>query len=316
MLLGVLAGLLAGAFWGLSFIAPLAVAPFTGFDLTVVRYAVYALAALAVLARGGFAALRGLDRRTACEIVVLGFTGYTGYYLAVALAVPLAGTPPTVLIIGALPIVLALAGHRRDNAVTLRSLALPLALILAGLLAVNGEALVRSAMPMERAGVALGIALALAGLALWTVYGLHNARALALRPAMTSADWAALTGLGAFASALPLVPLAMAFGLSGFPDAVRAPGALGRLLLWGAITGVLSSLVATWLWALASRNLPLSLAGQLIVSETIFGVVFGLAWDGRGPTLVEAAGGALLVAGVVVAVRRFERRLARDPSPG
>ena len=78
MLVGVLAGLLAGAFWGLSFIAPLAVLPFTGFDLTVVRYAVYALVALAVLARGGFAALRGIDRRTACEIVVLGFTGYTG----------------------------------------------------------------------------------------------------------------------------------------------------------------------------------------------------------------------------------------------
>ncbi len=314
MLVGVLAGLLAGAFWGLSFIAPLAVAPFTGFDLTVVRYAVYALAALAVLARRGFAALRGLDRRTAGEIVVLGFTGYTGYYLAVALAVPLAGASPTVLIIGALPIVLALAGYRRDDAVTLRSLALPLGLILVGLVMVNGDALLRSALPTERAGVALGIVLALAGLVLWTVYGLRNARALATRPAMSDADWAALTGLGAFVSALPLIPIAMAFGLSGLPEAARAPGALGRLLLWGAITGVLSSLVATWLWAVASRRLPLSLAGQLIVSETIFGVVFGLAWDGRGPTVAEAVGGALLVAGVVVAVRTFERRPRRDPN--
>jgi drug/metabolite transporter (DMT)-like permease len=316
MLVGVLAGLLAGAFWGLSFIAPLAVAPFTGFDLTVVRYAVYALAALAVLARGGFAALRGLDRGTACEVVVLGFTGYTGYYLAVALAVPLAGTPPTVLIIGALPIVLALAGHRRDDVVTLPRLALPLTLILVGLLVVNGEALARSAIPTERGAVALGIALAIAGLALWTIYGLRNARALAARPAMSDADWAALTGLGALVSALPLIPIAMAFGLSGFPGAARAPGALGSLLLWGAITGVLSSLVATWLWAMASRRLPLSLAGQLIVSETIFGIVFALAWDGRGPTLAEAGGGALLVAGVVVAVRTFERRPRRDLSPG
>lgn len=315
MLVGVLAGLLAGAFWGLSFVAPLAVAPFTGFDLTVVRYAVYALAGFAVLARGGFAALRGLDRRTACEIVVLGFTGYTGYYLAVALAVPLAGTPPTVLIIGALPIVLALAGHRRDD-VPLPRLALPLALILVGLLVVNGGALARSAIPTERGAVAVGIGLAIAGLALWTVYGLRNARALAARPAMDDADWAALTGLGALASALPLIPIAMVFGWSGFPAAARAPGALGSLLLWGAITGMLSSLVATWLWAVASRRLPLSLAGQLIVSETIFGIVFALAWDKRGPTLAEAVGGALLIAGVGVAVRMFERRSQRKLNPG
>jgi drug/metabolite transporter (DMT)-like permease len=306
MLVGVVAGLLAGAMWGLSFIGPLAVVPYTGFDLTVVRFAVYAAASLALLAPSGFRALRGLDRRTVLELLLLGFTGYSGYYACAAVAVPLAGAPLVVLIIGALPVVLALAGHASGHRnPPLRRLAGPLAMVALGLAIINGAAF--RAAEGGRAALALGVALAVLGLALWTVYGLRNARALAARPGLGDADWAALTGLGAFLSLLPMLPVAWAMGLSALPQALADPAATWRLLGWGLATGIGASLVATWLWAMASRRLPVSLAAQLIVSETVFGVVYGLAWEGRAPTLAELAGSVLLIGGVIAAIRSFQR---------
>src|SRR5689334_23023800 len=103
MLLGVVAGLTAGALWGLTFIAPLLAAPFTPFDLTVGRYLVFGCASLAFLWRGGFAALKGLSSTELAFLIVLALAGNVGYYLLMALAVPLAGSAVVALIVGTLP---------------------------------------------------------------------------------------------------------------------------------------------------------------------------------------------------------------------
>jgi hypothetical protein len=54
--------------------------------------------------------------------------------------------------------------------------------------------------------------------------------------------------------------------------------------------------------------LPVALGAQLIVSETAFGVVGGLVVHARWPTEMEVAGVAVLIAGVVLAIRVFHRR--------
>lgn len=65
-------------------------------------------------------------------------------------------------------------------------------------------------------------------------------------------------------------------------------------------------------WNVASRNLPVALGTQLIVSETAFGVIGGLVVHARWPTEMEAAGVAVLIAGVILAIRVFHGRQARS----
>ena len=74
---------------------------------------------------------------------------------------------------------------------------------------------------------------------------------------------------------------------------------------WGAALAVLASVGGVWAWNVAARNLPVALAAQLIVSETAFGVVGGLAVHGRWPTIPEAMGITVLIAGVVAAIHVF-----------
>ncbi|HQV16220.1 MAG TPA: EamA family transporter, partial [Denitromonas sp.] len=67
----------------------------------------------------------------------------------------------------------------------------------------------------------------------------------------------------------------------------------------------LASWLGTLLWNRASHLLPAALAGQLIVFETMAALVYGFIWYGRWPSLAEMGGIALLLAGVVLAMRAF-----------
>lgn len=307
MLIGVLAGLLAGALWGLTFVAPLVAAPYSPFDLTVGRYLTFGLASLAVLAPGGFPTLRDLNRRDWLLLGLLGFTGNVGYYLAMSLAVPRAGTAVVALIIGCLPVVMGVLGNRGIRRVPPRKLAPSLLLIAGGLLVVSGAAFVDAKAVGALAPFFLGVVLTFAALALWAWYGLRDAGALAERPALSPIAWTALTGVGTLLALLPLLPVGLVAGWSAVPTlGLAGPDAL-RLLAWGLILGLLSSWAATWTWSIAARHLPVSLAGQLIVSETIFASVYGATYEARLPGWTEALEGGLLIAGVVVALRTFDQ---------
>jgi drug/metabolite transporter (DMT)-like permease len=86
-----------------------------------------------------------------------------------------------------------------------------------------------------------------------------------------------------------------------------------RPLLFVAIMlaiGLLASWVGSLCWNRASQLLPTSLAGQLIVFETLAALAMGFAWRGQWPTAGTVLGIALLVAGVVLGVRAFRPRAA------
>ena len=70
--------------------------------------------------------------------------------------------------------------------------------------------------------------------------------------------------------------------------------------------GLSASWLGTLLWNRASRLLPTSLVGQLIVFETLAALAYGFLWRGEGPSAGAIAGIVLLVAGVAVGVRTFQ----------
>ena len=67
--------------------------------------------------------------------------------------------------------------------------------------------------------------------------------------------------------------------------------------------GLFSSWGGTLCWNEASQRLPTTLAGQLIVFETLAALAYGYAWRGGAPAPLALAGIALLLAGVVMALR-------------
>ncbi|MBB2175941.1 DMT family transporter [Gluconacetobacter johannae] len=310
---GLLAGLATGALWALTFIAPLVSGPYSAFDLTVCRYVTFGVVSLMLVAPEGFAALRRLSKADYQILVLLGFTGNVGYYLALSLAVPLAGPPVVALVIGCLPVLMSVLGHRTSG-LPLRRLMPALMVILFGLALVNGVALLQARADGGGHGPLWGLLLAVGALVLWSWYGMRNAAELAARPGLSPVTWTALTGIGTMIALLPLLVVGWLAHWSAVPAIGLAHGAWLRPVSAGLVLGVLSSWVATWTWSIAARALPVSVAGQLIVFETIFALIYSATYARQLPSWSEVAGALMLVAGVGMALRVFAAAPDRGPT--
>ncbi|HRK40025.1 MAG TPA: DMT family transporter [Burkholderiaceae bacterium] len=298
---GILAGLAAGALWGMVFVAPLTVPGFAAEDFAVWRYlacGAFSMGMLCVpLLRGRRVVLP--TRQQAVAAMWLTLLGYTGYYLLLVLAIERAGSVLPTLIIGTIPIWVMVLG--KPHGVSWRGLLPGLVLTMAGLVLMmqmpHGSG-VATGEGAQGVGFWTGIALAVAAMVSWTAYALLNAAWLRRHPEVSSANWASWSGVAAGVGALCLWPWL------GTPvqDLMQKPDLLLFLLVCGA-TGIGAAWVASVAWNVASRRLSPSLAGQLIVSETVFGVVYAYAWAGRWPSALEMSACLLFVLGILASIR-------------
>ncbi|HEY0953913.1 MAG TPA: DMT family transporter [Roseateles sp.] len=310
---GVLFALAAGLMWGLVFVAPVMLPGCPPALLTVGRYLAFGLLALP-LALMDRRALRELQHADWWEAVKLSAIGNFLYYLTLSAAIQRAGAPLPTMIIGTLPVVIAVcANHRnrvRDGQLPWLKLLPSLALIATGLGLVNRDELAHlQAGEGDLRRYAEGALLAVAALACWTWYPIRNADWLRAHADRSPRVWATAQGLvtlpmaavgllavGAVHLAAPgtLLPAGYAFPLGERPLAF-----VGLMLA----IGLLSSWLGTLCWNEASQRLPTSLSGQLIVFETLAALAYAFTWNQRMPPPATLAGIALLLAGVVWALR-------------
>lgn len=319
MLVGLLCSLGAGLLWGVVFVAPLMLPDYPGVVLSIGRYLAFGFIAL-FLALLDRSALAGLTRADWAEATRLALGGNLLYYAALASAIQLAGATMPTLIIGTLPVVISVTSNLLNRWQGVRDglpwgrLAPPLVLIATGIGVVH---LAEGRVPAGSADAAswryaVGIALALIALACWTWYPLRNARWLS-HGRIPSRAWATAQGI----ATLPLAAAAMlayaAWNAVVQPDGGGFAWPLGPQPLRFAglmlFIGLAASWLGTLLWNQASRLLPPTLAGQLIVFETLAALLYAYSWQRTWPSPAVLAGIALLVGGVVLGVRTFQRRL-------
>ena len=311
--------LAAGLMWGLVFVAPLLLPDYPAALLTVGRYLAFGLVALpvALLDRAG---LRELTRADWLEAFKLSAIGNFLYYLCLSAAIQRAGGPLPTVIIGTLPVVIAISSnlrdHARDGYLPWARLAPSLALIAAGIACVNQVELAALAgqSGAELRRYAEGALLAVAAVACWTWYPIRNADWLRAHADRSPRAWATAQGLVTLPMAL-LGGLALAAlqaaGLPLLPEGFVAPlgprpWAYAGLML---AVGLFASWLGTLCWNEASQRLPTTLVGQLIVFETLSALAYAFMLRGRPPQALTLAGIALLVGGVVWALRvRPERK--------
>jgi drug/metabolite transporter (DMT)-like permease len=353
MLLGTLFALAAGLMWGLVFVAPLLLPEYPALLLSVGRYLAFGLIALPLgwLDRARLARLSAADWREALKLSAI---GNLLYYLCLAGAIQRAGGPLPTMIIGTLPVVIAITSNlrdaRRDGRMPWRRLAPSLLLIAAGIGLVNHDELARlqeathvaraAGGTLDVARYAIGALLAVAAVACWTWYPIRNADWL-----RAGAPGAALSNPAAAPESVPSNPVAAA--RAGTPGAVQripagrnprtwataqglatlplAAVGFAGFWLWSAATGATFTLpfgpaperfvtlmlaiglFASWLgttcWNEASQRLPTTLAGQLIVFETLSALAYAFVLRAEMPPAATLAGIVLLIAGVVSALR-------------
>jgi drug/metabolite transporter (DMT)-like permease len=291
LLTGVLAGLAAGALWGLVFIAPRMLPGLSSVDLTVGRFVTYGALSFALMLLVRQSAWP--TWRQAFSAFGLSVLGFTGYYLLLVCAIRDAGTALPSLIIGTIPIWMMLLG----KPVGLRWVALLPGLVftllgLALMLQSEANALTQSHDFWR------GIAFAIASMVCWTAFGLLNAAWLKQHPQISATTWANWLGVAAGLGALGLW---MAAGSDA--NVLLAQQNRVQIAIICIATGIGSAWLATILWNIASQRLSASLCGQLIVSETLFALFYSFVWDGHWPSLLQALACMLFVLGILSSIK-------------
>ncbi len=315
MLTGILAGLGAGALWGLVFLVPRITPGLSAVDVTAGRFISFgAVSALAMLLALRTRRLPSLQQALAA--LGMSVLGFTGYYLLLAQAIQDAGTEVPTLIIGTIPIWMMLLG--KPMGLTWKSLAPGIALTLAGLalmmaanfgvdlfsthlqtqlLTQNGASLADATHPHYWRGIAC----AAVAMVSWTAFGLINSAWLKRHADVNATDWAnwlgVATGLGA---------LALWFAAGSEVKVLLALDNIAYLASICIVTGIGSAWAATILWNLASQRLSASLCGQMIVSETVVALVYSYAWDAQWPGMLQVAACVLFIVGILATIRAHQ----------
>ena len=302
--LGIAYALAAGCMWGLVFVVPALLPEYSPAALSFGRYLAFGVVAL-VLAVPDRARLYALRRADWVEAFKLALVGNIIYYLFLSAAIQLAGVPLASVLIGTLPVVIAVCANWQDkkqgNNLPWSRLLPSLVLIGAGIGLVNHAE--SAALPAGTGGnYAIGSALALVAVAAWTWYPIRNAQWLKKHPHLSATTWTTAQGLATLPLALGgwlVVGLWQYGGMMGLGE---RPAFFVLLML---AMGLFASWGGTLAWSRASKLLPTSLTGQLIVFETLAALTYGFVLRGQIPEWTTSAGILLLVMGVVMGVRAF-----------
>jgi drug/metabolite transporter (DMT)-like permease len=306
---GIFFSLAAGMMWGLVFVGPLMLPEYPAALHTFGRYLAFGLIALP-MALVDRHELRRLTRPDWLAALRLAAIGNLLYYLFLASAIQRAGGALPTMIIGTLPVVIAVSAnvlnHQRDGRLAWRQLVPALGLILLGIACVNHvEWTALLHQPHADTGRYIsGALLAVGAVVCWTWYPLKNADWLRGHPERNPRVWATAQGL----ATLPLAVLGYGLfwvwqsltGAAFFMPWGPRPFEFGGLMM---AIGLLASWLGTLCWNAASQRLPTALAGQLIVFETLSALAYAFVLRGQWPEPLTLIGIGLLVFGVIAGVR-------------
>ncbi|XXX80984.1 DMT family transporter [Sorangium sp. So ce134] len=314
---GVLLGVAVNFIWGLAFLVPYALPSVDPISITVGRYATYGVLSAVLLLTRSRRALSAMSARDWLWALGLAFAGNAGYYAVLVLAIRHAGVPAAALIVGTLPVTMAVYGNWIGRELDVSRLVPPLSLILGGLIAMNAYKLVNAPSPSASRALVTGIVFAVSALGLWTWYGVQNARYLKRRPEIQGEDWSAAIGVGTLAITLGALPGLAIAGIWSPGRALAELGAGGELpafLAGSLLLGVVVSWLATVMWNIAARKLPVSLAAQLIVFETVSSVVYACILDEAPPAMFELLCIGVILLGVLLGIRATLRAPRARPA--
>lgn len=285
--------------WGLIFIVPYFLPEYSSIEIVIGRYLFYGSASclmfLKAKCRGGCKYPRAIWLKALyfCLIATI------GYYTFLVLAVRYSSPDICALILGISPIAIAFYGNWKQRETTFRSLIAPSLLILIGLIILNIPDFLVSPSPIS---YSLGLLFSFMALAAWSWYVVANSKFLKQHSEVYSSDWATLVGVSSLFWALVLILILAPF----FETPVEMTKYFNPKFLIGSATlGLICSWIGAFLWNRASLYLPVSLAGQLTIFETIFGVLYFYLFTQSLPSPIEVIGIIVLLSAIVYGIRKF-----------
>lgn len=284
---GILAGIGAGMLFGTDFVPGQILKDISSLEFYVGRAFFFGLFSL-IFCRRAVPAFLAFSARDKLYALALNAAGFWLYSFMLFWSIQHGSPVVTTIVVGTMPATIALASKN------LRQLGwlfvLGLAIIFAGLCVLHAG----SFSHLMDHGLAAWL-LPFGSLGLWTWYAVANSAFVARHPELSKTDMVSIMGLMTFA-----ILMAMGAVMVDIPRVLHHPQ-FGAYVFWTAVLGIGSSWAGFWFWNICSKNCPPTVSGPLLVSETMFGLIYTFIYQQRMPSPAEASAilmfalGALLV---------------------
>ena len=317
LFINILLGIIVNFTWGLAFLIPYITTSTIGpILLTAGRYITYGLLSVILIMTISRPVLQTLSYKDWLLATTFALTGYVAYYIFLTLSIRFGDISITTLIVGISPITFAIYGNILQKEFPFHRLLFPLTFILTGLILFYWEKL-SIIQDMSRVkDMFFSVFFALLALLSWTWYGVQNARYLKQKQAcgqkLKDSDWSVIIGIcSLIVTILALCFLALIGVWNPFTiiKIFKTPQLAMTYIAVSLVLGVLVSYCTTVLWNRISRELPVSLAGQLLVFETISSILYEAMADQTIPSTHEILSICIILLGVVFGVNIVHRSM-------
>jgi drug/metabolite transporter (DMT)-like permease len=153
-------------------------------------------------------------------------------------------------------------------------------------------------LPASGAWFWWGVLLSMCAMSCWTAFALLNAAWLKRHPDVSATEWSNWLGVATGVGAMLLWLVA-----GSESKVLLALNNKALIAILCIATGLGSAWLGSILWNVASQRLSVSLCGQLIVSETLFGLLYAFAWSGAWPTHLQWAAAVMFTLGIIASIR-------------
>lgn len=307
-LTGIILVLAACLCWGLIFVIPHYLDNFSPIEVALGRYFFYGLAALAIVLIKEKHILRTVSSKL--WITAFGYTLVMNilYYTSLIIGFRYASASVTALMMGLAPITISFYGNMKEKAFDFKTLLIPSLALTIGLLLVNIPAFDQDS-ERSTSEYLLGLACGLFSLGAWTWFVVANSSFLHRNPSLSPARWSNIMGVATLVWVVIIVSgLSLTVGKAEHWERYTNPTSdLHNFILGTALLGLACSWLGFYLWYRANDYLPVSLAGQLTIFETIFGLVFVYIAEQRLPNTIELAGIVVMLAGIIMGVNMLSK---------
>lgn len=291
--LGILAGISTGVFWGIPFLVPQMLGNYSSLEISFGRFFFFGIVSL-IFIKKVWTILQKLSVKDRFILFLLSASGFWFYSTILFWGVQATDGIISSLILGLLPISIPLLSPGRKNSGP--KFYLGLFLLLIGIVNLFAFPVLQGLKMVKDPSVS-GILALLSCLCLWTWYAINNTRFLQRNPQINRKDVASVVGVISLFSILPIFLAQVNLG-----EFVQRED-FSLYLVSSFALGFGSSWLANWLWNICSFHCPSEISGPLIISETIFGLLYSFFYQHRLPHIYESVSFGLFLVGVFVTVR-------------
>lgn len=309
MLKGIIFALLACLLWGMIYVVPSFLMNYNAIEITFMRYVFFGGLSSFLFILKGRHKFKKYSLRKWAVAFALALFGHVLYYFATVVGLRLASPPVTILIGGLVPIVVAFYGNWEMKECQFSCLIVPTVGITLGMLLVNFSEIDWTFETESPGEYVLGLCSAFLALFFWSWYAVRNGRFLKHNPAINHGDWSSMLGIGTFFWVL----LFLGIIILGWNENIHwhkytTPSKDFYIFLLGTLfLGTVCAWGGVFFWNRASTYLPLSVAGPMVIFETIFGLTFVYLFQSRIPSALELIGVLSMLSGIVYIIIKLRK---------